>query len=65
MFRDVLLLAFVFIELNHHVYFRIFLYWLVGMELHVARFADAYGNRCTVHDLKIALGHGLRCFSAS
>jgi hypothetical protein len=50
-------LTFVFIELNHHVHFRTILYWLVGMELHIARFADAYGNRCTLHDPKIAIGH--------
>ena len=55
-------LPFVFTELNHHVYFRIFLYWLVGMELHIARLADTYGYRCTLHDPKIAIGYAWPSF---
>src|SRR6185369_188701 len=58
----VLVLAFVFIKLNHPVYFRVVLYWLFGMKLHVARFADAYGNGGTLHYPKIALGHAWPLF---
>ena len=48
----VLALTLVLIELNHHIYFRVFLYCLVGMELHIARFTDADGNRCRVPDTR-------------
>ena len=51
-------LALVLCELNLHIYFRVVLDWLFGMEVHIARFADGKGNRGALHDSEIALWHG-------
>ena len=57
-------LALVLVELNLHIYFRVVLDWLFGMELGIATFAYAKGNGSPFHDPQLALLHGPQCIAS-